>query len=53
MNDFFMLKPVVMYGVKLDFITEFAADVNEDGKVSLADAAKIQAVVQNKSQFVW
>ena len=52
-DDFNLLKAAVKYGVELELEYEFAADVNEDGKIDLADAAKILSVVKNSSEFSW
>ena len=53
LNDFNLLKAAIKYGVEFDQEYEFTADVNGDGKVTLADAAKIQAVAQNNSKLSW
>ncbi|MBO4819308.1 MAG: CHAP domain-containing protein [Firmicutes bacterium] len=53
LNDFNLLKAAIKYGVEFDEEYEFTADVNGDGKVTLADAAKIQAVAQNNSKLSW
>ena len=53
MNDFNMLKANLKYDVEYDLGSEYAADVNGDGKLTLADASILQSVAQNNTQLSW